>query len=69
MAAMSLLIEDEREALALRYGADLSFADIARVLGVPRSTVQGRVYKGLKHLRAQVDSDGVPAGATRAALP
>jgi RNA polymerase sigma factor (sigma-70 family) len=49
-----VLSEEEREVVALRYGADLSLADIAKVLGVKRSTVEGRLYKGLKRLRAEL---------------
>ena len=60
MAALATLGDDEREVLALRYGADLSLADMARVLGLPRSTVEGRLYKGLKHLRPQFED---PTGA------
>jgi RNA polymerase sigma factor (sigma-70 family) len=54
MAALSTLGEDEREALSLRYGADLSLSTIARVIGKPRSTVESRIYKGLKHMRAEL---------------
>jgi RNA polymerase sigma-70 factor (ECF subfamily) len=55
MAALSTLGEDEREALSLRYGADLSLSTIAKVIGMPRSTVESRIYKGLKHMRAELD--------------
>lgn len=62
MAALDAIGAEEREALALRYGADLSLAQIAKVLGKPRSTVEGRIYKGLKHLRAELgDSDATGA--------
>jgi RNA polymerase sigma-70 factor (ECF subfamily) len=55
MAALTTLGDDEREALSLRYGADLSLSTIAKVIGVPRSTVESRIYKGLKHMRAELD--------------
>ena len=55
MAALSAVSEEEREALSLRYGADLSLEEIAKVIGKPRSTVEGRVYKGLKRLRAEFE--------------
>ena len=55
MAALRAVSEEEREALSLRYGADLSLEEIAKVIGKPRSTVEGRVYKGLKRLRAEFE--------------
>jgi RNA polymerase sigma factor (sigma-70 family) len=58
MAALSKLGDDEREALSLRYGADLSLSTIAKLIGKPRSTVEGRVYRGLKHMRAELGGDG-----------
>jgi RNA polymerase sigma-70 factor, ECF subfamily len=51
--AMELLGDEEREALSLRYGADLKVAEIARVLGVPRTTVEGRIYGALRKLRSR----------------
>lgn len=45
------LPQAEREALALVYGADLTAKQAAKVLGVPTTTVQGRVYRGLEALR------------------
>jgi RNA polymerase sigma factor (sigma-70 family) len=58
MAALATLGDDEREALSLRYGADLSLSTIARVIGKPRSTVESRVYKGLKRMRAELGGEG-----------
>jgi RNA polymerase sigma factor (sigma-70 family) len=55
MAALSCVTGDERETLALRYGADLSLEEIARVIGKPRSTVEGRIHRGLKRLRAELE--------------
>jgi RNA polymerase sigma factor (sigma-70 family) len=54
MAALATLGDDEREALSLRYGADLSLSTIAKLIGKPRSTVEGRIYKGLKRMRAEL---------------
>jgi RNA polymerase sigma factor (sigma-70 family) len=48
--ALATLGDDEREALALRFGADLTVPEIARVLGVPLTTAEGRVYRGLRKL-------------------
>ena len=54
LTAMDLLEEPEREALSLRYGGDLSLREIADVVGVPRSTIEGRVYRGLKKLSQEL---------------
>jgi RNA polymerase sigma factor (sigma-70 family) len=50
LAGLDTLDPAEREALALRYGADLALKEIAQVLRVPRSTVEGRIHRGLKRL-------------------
>jgi RNA polymerase sigma factor (sigma-70 family) len=49
--ALSRLSEDEREALALRFGADLKLHEVARVLGEGESAVEGRIYRALRKLR------------------
>jgi RNA polymerase sigma-70 factor, ECF subfamily len=49
--ALTRLSEDEREALALRFGADLKLHEVARVLGEGESAVEGRIYRALKKLR------------------
>ena len=45
------LSEEERQVVALRFGADLSLAEIAEVLKERQSTVEGRLYRGLRRLR------------------
>jgi RNA polymerase sigma factor (sigma-70 family) len=52
--ALSRLSEDEREALALRFGADLKLHEVARVLGEGESAVEGRIYRALKKLRDEL---------------
>jgi RNA polymerase sigma-70 factor (ECF subfamily) len=52
--ALTLLSEDEREALALRFGADLKLRDVARVLGEGESAVEGRIYRALGKLREEL---------------
>ena len=49
--ALALLSDEEREALALRYGADLTVPEIARLRNEKLTTVEGRVYRGLAKLR------------------
>lgn len=55
MRALSTLSHDERECLALRFGADLTLKEIAAALDEPESTVEGRVYRGLRKLRDELD--------------
>jgi RNA polymerase sigma-70 factor (ECF subfamily) len=51
MTALGGLSEEEREAIALRFGGDLTVPEVAKVLGVKLSTAEGRVYRGLEKLR------------------
>lgn len=53
-SALGCLSEEEREAVALRYGADLTVPEIAKLMGLPTSTVDGRVYRSLRKLRAEL---------------
>jgi RNA polymerase sigma-70 factor (ECF subfamily) len=59
--AMGRLSDEEREAIALRFGADLTVPETARVLGEPLTTVEGRVYRALRKLRAELEG-GARAG-------
>jgi RNA polymerase sigma-70 factor (ECF subfamily) len=52
--AFRQLSPEEQESLALRYGADLTVPEIARVTGEKLSTIEGRVYRGLKKLRDEL---------------
>jgi RNA polymerase sigma factor (sigma-70 family) len=52
--ALAGLTTEEREAIALRFGADLTVPEMARVLGQPLTTVEGRVYRALRKLRARM---------------
>jgi RNA polymerase sigma-70 factor, ECF subfamily len=49
--ALTTLADEEREAIALRFGAELTVPEIAGVLGLPLTTVEGRVYRALRKLR------------------
>jgi RNA polymerase sigma-70 factor (ECF subfamily) len=51
LRALSGLAAEEREAIALRYGADLTVPEMAKLLDVPLTTVEGRVYRALRKLR------------------
>jgi RNA polymerase sigma-70 factor (ECF subfamily) len=49
--ALGVLSAEEREAIALRFGAELTVPEMAEVLGEPLTTVEGRVYRALRKLR------------------
>ncbi|MBN2800188.1 MAG: RNA polymerase sigma factor [Deltaproteobacteria bacterium] len=44
-AAMETLTEEHREILSLRHFQDLSYSEIAQVLGLPKGTVMSRLYR------------------------
>lgn len=49
--ALDKLPELQREAVLLRYGAELSYLEVAAALGVVEATVRSRVFLGLMRLR------------------
>jgi RNA polymerase sigma factor (sigma-70 family) len=58
MRSLAGLSEQERECVALRFGADLSLKEIAAALGEPVTTVEGRLYRALRKLRDALNKDG-----------
>jgi RNA polymerase sigma-70 factor, ECF subfamily len=48
---LATLPDDEREAVALYYGADLSLEEIARVTGTRTTTIKGRLARARDRLR------------------
>ncbi len=48
---LAALSGEEREAIALRYGAGLTVPEMAKVLGEPLTTLEGRTYRALRKLR------------------
>ncbi len=54
--ALATLREDEREAIALRFGADLKLREVAGVLGEKESAVEKRISRGLQKLRQELES-------------
>ncbi len=48
---VSGLRREQQHLLALRYGAGLSFEELASVLGVPPGTARVRVHRIVKELR------------------
>ena len=55
MRAIAQLSPEEREVIALRFGADLTAPQIARVLKLPLTTVEGRLYRAMRKLSPQLD--------------
>jgi RNA polymerase sigma-70 factor, ECF subfamily len=53
--ALERLAPEEQDAIALRFGGDLTVADIARVTGEKLTTVEGRVYRALRKLRDELE--------------
>ena len=53
--ALTILSDEEREAIALRFGADMTVPEIAKLLGEPLPRVEGRVYRSLRKLRETLD--------------
>lgn len=49
--SLAALSGPEREAISLRFGADLTVPEIAKLTGEPLTTVESRVYRALDKLR------------------
>ena len=49
--ALQTLSEEERAVVALRFGGDLTLGEIADLLEERQSTIEGRLYRGLRRLR------------------
>ena len=52
--ALRTLSDEEREAIALRYGGDLTVPEMAKLTGESLTTVEGRVYRALRKLREEL---------------
>jgi RNA polymerase sigma factor (sigma-70 family) len=57
MDALEILSAEEREAVALRFGADMTVPEMAVMLDEPLTTVEGRVYRALRKLRRELAED------------
>ena len=69
--AMRTLTADQRAALILKEYHDLTFQEIADLLGCPLSTVKTRLYQGLTVLRRELEREGIapPARARTMSAP
>jgi RNA polymerase sigma-70 factor (ECF subfamily) len=54
MRALEALSPEERESIALRYGAELTVPEIAKLTKQKLTTVEGRVYRALRKLRDEL---------------
>ena len=54
-ARCAILSDEEREAIALRFGGDLTVPEIAKLLKQPLPRIEGRVYRSLRKLRDELD--------------
>ena len=59
-AALDRLPADQREVLLLVALEEMSYADIARTLGIPIGTVMSRLSRGRERLRALMDGRDQP---------
>ena len=60
--AMTVLPEEQRAAIVLKEYHDLTFQEIADLLGCPLSTVKTRLYQGLTVLRKELERSGIHSG-------
>lgn len=51
LRAIARLPDDEREAVSLFYGGDLSIEEIARIVGAKAGTVKQRLYRARERMR------------------
>ena len=56
--ALAHLSVEQRQVIALRYGADLTEVDIANVLGWPVGTVKSRLHRAREELRLLLSEEG-----------
>ncbi len=55
LRALDALSPEEREAIAMRFGAEMTVPEIAATLGEKLTTVEGRVYRALRKLRVELE--------------
>lgn len=65
VAALRILPQHQREALALHYLADLPVAEVAETLGVPIGTVKARLSRGRTALAAVLGTEAIVNGGPR----
>ena len=63
LTALNALRDEDREILGARFLLDLSEAETAEALGLPRGTVKSRTSRALGRLRLALGSDGADGPA------
>lgn len=69
LRALDYLSEEQRSVLLLVSVEDLSYADVAQVLGIPIGTVMSRLSRARERLRQLMDGAVLPARATGTSAP
>ncbi len=64
-AAVDGLPEEQREVVVLKEYEELTFPEVAEVLGIPVSTVKTRLYRALTQLRSRLESRGIGPSEAR----
>jgi RNA polymerase sigma-70 factor (ECF subfamily) len=57
-AALASIGEDERHVIACRYLLGMSEAETAAALGIPIGTAKSRLHRGLRRMRAALETSG-----------
>jgi RNA polymerase sigma-70 factor, ECF subfamily len=55
---MAKLPSEQRQVIALKFGAELDYAQIAEIVGCTAATARSRVYLGIAHLRRLIGKWG-----------
>lgn len=55
---LSILSPEQREAIILRFGEQLEYHEIAKIMGCNMRTAQSRVRGGLKNMRKERQNEG-----------
>jgi RNA polymerase sigma factor (sigma-70 family) len=66
--AVRCLPERDREMIALRFGADLTSKQIARILGLRTNTVEVTLHRALATLRRALETDAAEAAVLHRVL-
>lgn len=64
-AAVEALPEEQREVVVLKEYEELTFPEVAEVLGIPVSTVKTRLYRALGQLRLRLERRGIGPSEAR----
>jgi RNA polymerase sigma-70 factor (ECF subfamily) len=62
-AALGRLTPPDREVLVMRYLEDLTFPEIASILGLGESAAKMRHLRALQRIRALIEPDGSGSGS------